>query len=105
MTQPVRRVAHTMVLPAAPCKKNLPSERYGDRRGLCQKSFCFSVWGSVPEEELLLQFHGMIAERTRRGKRYRAKTGLVNVLSGAPRESGIPTLFVYACEPSHLFKP
>ena len=46
----------------------------------------------TPEEELLLQFQGMIAEyeraqiaeRTRRGKRYRAKTGSVNVLSGAP---------------------
>ena len=46
----------------------------------------------TPEEELLLQFQGMIAEyeraqiaeRTRRGKRHRAKTGSVNVLSGAP---------------------
>ena len=39
-----------------------------------------------------MQFQGMIAEyeraqiteRCRRGKRHRAKTGLVNVLSGAP---------------------
>jgi site-specific DNA recombinase len=46
----------------------------------------------TPEEHLLLQFQGMIAEsekaqiaeRTRRGKRHRAKAGLVNVLSGAP---------------------
>ena len=46
----------------------------------------------TPEEHLLLQFQGMIAEyeraqiaeRTRRGKRHRAKGGSVNVLSGAP---------------------
>jgi len=46
----------------------------------------------TPEEHLLLQFQGMIAEyeraqiieRTRRGKRFRAKQGLINVLSGAP---------------------
>ena len=48
--------------------------------------------GQTPEEQLLVQFQGMIAEyeraqiteRCRRGKRYRAKTGLINVLSGAP---------------------
>src|SRR5208283_1804438 len=47
---------------------------------------------STPEEQLLVQFQGMIAEyeraqiaeRTRRGKKHRAKTGSVNVLSGAP---------------------
>ncbi len=46
----------------------------------------------TPEDQLLLQFQGMIAEyeraqiaeRTRRGKRHRAKAGSVNVLSGAP---------------------
>jgi site-specific DNA recombinase len=46
----------------------------------------------TPEEILLVQFQGMIAEyekaqiseRTRRGKRYRARCGVVNVLSGAP---------------------
>ncbi|HVT60650.1 MAG TPA: recombinase family protein [Thermoanaerobaculia bacterium] len=46
----------------------------------------------TPEDELLLQFQGMIAEyekaqiaeRTRRGKAHRAKAGSVNVLSGAP---------------------
>ena len=46
----------------------------------------------TPEERLLLQFQGMIAEyeraliaeRTRRGKRYRAKAGCVSVLSVAP---------------------
>ncbi len=54
--------------------------------------FVKSPQGSTPEEELLLQFQGMIAEyeraqiaeRCRRGKRYRARSGLVNVLSGAP---------------------
>jgi site-specific DNA recombinase len=48
--------------------------------------------GDRPEDALLVQFQGMIAEyekaqiieRTRRGKAHRAKTGSVNVLSGAP---------------------
>ena len=48
--------------------------------------------GISPEEELLLQFQGIIAEyeraqiaeRSRRGKRYRAKAGSLSVLSGAP---------------------
>lgn len=47
---------------------------------------------NTPEDELLLQFQGMIAEyeraqiaeRSRRGKRQRARDGLINVLSGAP---------------------
>jgi Recombinase/Resolvase, N terminal domain/Recombinase zinc beta ribbon domain len=46
----------------------------------------------TPEDALLVQFQGMIAEyeraqiieRTRRGKTYRARQGTVNVLSGAP---------------------
>ena len=54
--------------------------------------FIKSPKAQTPEEELLIQFQGMIAEyeraqiaeRTRRGKRHRAKTGIVNVLSGAP---------------------
>ena len=54
--------------------------------------FLKSAGGDSPEERLLVQFQGMIAEyeraqiaeRTRRGKRHRAKTGCVNVLSGAP---------------------
>ena len=54
--------------------------------------FIQSPKASTPEEHLLLQFQGMIAEyeraqiteRTRRGKRFRAKSGLINVLSGAP---------------------
>jgi site-specific DNA recombinase len=48
--------------------------------------------GKTPEEELLLQLQGMIAEyerakimeRNRRGKLHRAKAGSVNVLSNAP---------------------
>jgi len=54
--------------------------------------FIKSPQAQTPEEHLLLQFQGMIAEyeraqiaeRTRRGKRHRAKSGSVNVLSGAP---------------------
>ena len=48
--------------------------------------------GSSPEEDLLLQVQGMVAEyerakileRSRRGKRHAARGGCVNVLSGAP---------------------
>ena len=48
--------------------------------------------GSTPEDQLLVQFQGMIAEyeraqiaeRSRRGKRHRAEQGSINVLSGAP---------------------
>jgi site-specific DNA recombinase len=48
--------------------------------------------GDSPEDALLVQFQGMIAEyeraqileRTRRGKTHRAKAGTINVLSGAP---------------------
>ncbi len=54
--------------------------------------FIKSPQASTPEEQLLVQFQGMIAEyeraqiaeRTRRGKKHRAKSGSVNVLSGAP---------------------
>ena len=46
----------------------------------------------TPEDEMLLQFQGMFAEyeraqiveRTRRGKAFRARAGVVNVLGGAP---------------------
>src|SRR5215510_9877691 len=46
----------------------------------------------TPEDQLMLQFQGMIAEyeraqileRSRRGKRHRARQGQVSVLSGAP---------------------
>ena len=61
------------------------------RRGV-ETLFVKSPSAQTPEERLLLQFQGMIAEyerapiaeRTRRGRRYRAKEGLINVLSAAP---------------------
>lgn len=54
--------------------------------------FLQGVSAQTPEERLLVQFQGMIAEyeraqiaeRSRRGKRHRAKIGSVNVFSGAP---------------------
>ncbi len=54
--------------------------------------FLNSPSGATPEDQLLLQFQGMIAEyeraqiaeRSRRGKRHRARQGSINVLSGAP---------------------
>ena len=54
--------------------------------------FVKSPPASTPEERLLVQVQGMIAEyeraqiveRSRRGKRHRARHGSVNVLSGAP---------------------
>jgi site-specific DNA recombinase len=54
--------------------------------------FLKSPAGTSPEDQLLVQFQGMIAEyeraqiaeRCRRGKRHRAQQGMVNVLSGAP---------------------
>src|ERR1022692_247296 len=47
---------------------------------------------ATPEDQLVVQFQGMIAEyeraqiaeRSRRGKRHKAQQGVVNVLSGAP---------------------
>ena len=61
-------------------------------RGGAEVEFIRAVRGETPEEQLLLQFQGMIAEyeraqiieRSRRGKRHKAKEGYVNVLSGAP---------------------
>lgn len=54
--------------------------------------FINSPKAETPEEALLLQFQGMIAEyeraiikeRSRRGKRHKARSGIVNVLGGAP---------------------
>jgi site-specific DNA recombinase len=48
--------------------------------------------GATAEDQLLVQFQGMIAEyeraqiaeRSRRGKRHRAQQGSINVLSGPP---------------------
>ena len=62
-------------------------QRYG-----AELVFLKSPPGTTPEQQLLTQVQGMIAEyertqimeRTRRGKRHRARQGLVNVLSTAP---------------------
>ena len=51
--------------------------------------------GSSAEDQLLVQFQGMISEyeraqileRSRRGKRHRAQSGEVSVMSGAPRSA------------------
>ena len=57
-----------------------------------QVVFIKAPQSDTPEDQLLLQFQGMIAEyeraqileRSRRGKRHRAKLGEISVLSGAP---------------------
>jgi site-specific DNA recombinase len=54
--------------------------------------FLQSPSGTTPEDQLVVQFQGMIAEyeraqiaeRSRRGKRHKAQQGVVNVFSGAP---------------------
>src|SRR5499425_2155120 len=54
--------------------------------------FLKAPFGDTPEDQLLVQFQGMIAEyeraqiaeRSRRGKRHRAQQGSINVLCGAP---------------------
>ena len=54
--------------------------------------FLQSPAGTTAEDQLVVQFQGMIAEyeraqiaeRSRRGKRHKAQEGVVNVLSGAP---------------------
>jgi site-specific DNA recombinase len=54
--------------------------------------FINSPKAETPEEALLLQFQGMIAEyeramikeRSRRGKLHKARSGIINILSGAP---------------------
>jgi site-specific DNA recombinase len=71
--------------------------------------FIKSPQSETPEDQLLLQFQGMIAEyeraqiqeRTRRGKIHRAKQGQISVLSGAPygyrykkkRDDGTPACY------------
>jgi len=57
-------------------------------------SFCYQMGfiERTPEDQLLVQFQGMISEyeraqileRSRRGKRHRAQSGEVSVMSGAP---------------------
>ena len=61
-------------------------------RGGVDLIFLQAPSGTTPEDQLLVQFQGMIAEyeraqiaeRSRRGKRHRAQQGSINVLSGAP---------------------
>jgi site-specific DNA recombinase len=60
--------------------------------GSVEVVFLNRALGQSPEDELLLQVQGMMAEyerakileRSRRGKRHGAQTGVVSVLSGAP---------------------
>src|ERR1700745_3577120 len=62
------------------------------RRAGVEVLFLNRALGQSPEDDLLLQVQGMIAEyerakiieRHRRGKRHAARVGVVNVLSGAP---------------------
>ena len=62
------------------------------RRAGVEVIFLNRALGQSPEEDLLLQVQGMMAEyeraklieRHRRGKRYAARSGVVHVLSGAP---------------------
>jgi site-specific DNA recombinase len=62
------------------------------RRAGVEVVFLNRALGQSPEDALLLQVQGMIAEyerakiieRHRRGKRHAAQSGVVNVLSGAP---------------------
>ena len=62
------------------------------RRAGVAVMFLNRALGQSPEDDLLLQVQGMIAEyerakiieRHRRGKRHAARVGMVNVLSGAP---------------------
>jgi site-specific DNA recombinase len=62
------------------------------RRAGVEMQFLNRALGQSPEDDLLLQVQGMIAEyerakiieRHRRGKRHAAQAGAVNVLSGAP---------------------
>jgi site-specific DNA recombinase len=61
-------------------------------RGGVETVFLKAPQSATPEDNLLLQFQGMIAEyeraqileRSRRGKRHRARQGQISVLSGAP---------------------
>src|SRR5919112_1901023 len=62
------------------------------RRGGAEVVFLNHPIGASPEEDLLLQVQGMVAEyeraqileRSRRGKRHAARRGAVSVLSAAP---------------------
>jgi site-specific DNA recombinase len=62
------------------------------RRAEVEVMFLNRALGQSPEDDVLLQVQGMIAEyerakiieRHRRGKRHAARSGVVKVLSGAP---------------------
>src|SRR3954465_5512097 len=62
------------------------------RRAGVEVVFLNRAIGTSPEDDLLLQVQGMVAEyerakireRSRRGKRHAAAHGIINVLSGAP---------------------
>jgi site-specific DNA recombinase len=62
------------------------------QRASVEVVFLNRALGQTPEDDLLLQVQGMVAEyerakileRSRRGKRHKAQTGQVSVLSGAP---------------------
>src|SRR5437667_6506651 len=87
----------------------------GEEFARCGVSLVFlkAPSGETPEDQLLVQFQGMIAEyertqiveRTRRGKRHKAQQGLVNVLGGAPygydtsRRAITPTLIMKSTKP------
>jgi site-specific DNA recombinase len=66
-----------------------------------QTIFIKAPQSQTPEDQLLLQFQGMIAEyeraqileRSRRGKRHRAKQGQVSVLSGPDGHFKFPHLW------------
>jgi site-specific DNA recombinase len=71
-----------------------PPRRVANLANHCSVGLCRPPGprGDSPEDQLLVQFQGMFAEyekaqileRSRRGKQHRARTGSVNVLSGAP---------------------
>src|SRR6201989_1886136 len=70
--------------------KSLLTEEFA-RHGV-ETIFPKAPHSDTPEDQLMVQFQGMIAEyeraqileRSRRGKRHRAKAGEVSVLGGAP---------------------
>ena len=74
----------------AAIKRRYSKEEFA-RRGV-ETVFIKAPHADTPEDQLMLQFQGMIAEyeraqileRSRRGKRHRAKAGEVSVLCGAP---------------------
>ncbi len=90
-----------------------------DRAGV-EVVFLNHAMGKTPEEDLLLQMQGMIAEyerakileRSRRGKRHAARRGEVSVLSGAPygyryvskRESGDVAQYQVVLEEAHVVR-